>query len=118
METTMTARSEKLDMTALFGFEAIAGATDVAIDFTGDVFGARLGAKAGEGEAGCTDQPLDLSRLMGFEALVSYAGTGLNFDDAAAASRIGAKVGNTETDSALMSDAFASLFGAKVGEPE
>jgi hypothetical protein len=97
MENTMTARSEMLDMNALFGFEAIAGATDVAIDFTGDVFGARLGAKAGGGEPACEVQPLDLSRLMGFEALVSETDSGINFDDAAAASRIGAKVGNEPT---------------------
>lgn len=131
----MTGTRQALDMKMLFGFDSVAGA---AVDFAGDAFGARLGAKVGDVEPNIAVARLDLSRLLGFEALDGLSGTKLDFTDDAAAGRVGAKVGNepaivfsaedfasrlgakvgNEPTIAFSAEDFASRLGAKIGEPE
>ncbi len=81
---------KNIDLSKLVGFEQVeAGAS---VDFTGEVFGARLGAKRG-GEAGAT--PVDLSKLVGFDQVAS-----VDFQDEAFGARVGAKRGGEASEPA------------------
>ena len=82
--------TKKLELNKLLGFATIDQLAGV--DFRGDTFGAKLGAKVGDLEA-FGPRTISFTKLLGFEILGERMSDGVDFRDETVADKLGAKVG-------------------------
>ncbi len=113
----------QIDFAKLLGFDTVSDEISNGLDFKGETFGGKLGAKVGTEDTPVQKRTIEFSKLLGFDIATNELSKSLDLQDETLSAKLGAKIGPPEITSPsrtidFQDDTLGARLGAKVGDLE